>query len=268
MKLAFSTLGCPGWSWNEIFASAKDIGMDGIEVRGLEDEMFAPAAKPFLPGNRAATVARMREAGMCFPMLTSGACLGTEGADGYMAEARAYIDLAGEIGAPDVRVMCTSTPQPVETDLAQAKRLYVELAEYAAERGVHADIETNGVLADTAALRKFMEGVPEEGSGVLWDVHHPFRYFGEAPETTAENIGRYVRYMHVKDSVMKDGKVSYRMMGYGDLPVFDALKAMSARGYDGFVSLEWVKRWCPDLQEPGIVFAHYASYMKYLLDQI
>lgn len=43
MKLSLSTLGCPGWSWNEIFATAKDLGMNGIEVRGVANEMFAPA---------------------------------------------------------------------------------------------------------------------------------------------------------------------------------------------------------------------------------
>ena len=33
-------------------------------------------------------------------------------------------------------------------------------------------------------------------------------------------------------------------------------------GYDGFYSLEWVKRWDTTLEEPGIVFAHFANYMR------
>ena len=45
MKIAFSTLGCPGWSWDEIFATAKDMGLDGIEIRGVGNEMFAPKIK-------------------------------------------------------------------------------------------------------------------------------------------------------------------------------------------------------------------------------
>ena len=49
MKLAFSTLGCPGWSFEEIFATAKDLGMDGIEIRGIGTEMYAPKAAPFAP---------------------------------------------------------------------------------------------------------------------------------------------------------------------------------------------------------------------------
>ena len=45
MKIAFSTLGCPGWSWDEIFATAKDMGLYGIEIRGVGNEMFAPKIK-------------------------------------------------------------------------------------------------------------------------------------------------------------------------------------------------------------------------------
>ena len=35
MKLAFSTVGCPDFQWSEIYSMAKDLGFDGIEVRGL-----------------------------------------------------------------------------------------------------------------------------------------------------------------------------------------------------------------------------------------
>ena len=77
-----------------------------------------------------------------------------------------------------------------------------------------------------------------------------------------------MRYTHIKDSVGSDGEVTYRMMGYGDVPIFDTLKLLKEHGFSGYVSLEWVKRWCPDLQEPGIVFSHFASYMQYLMRQL
>ncbi len=76
MKLAFSTLGCPGWSWDEIYATAKDMGMAGIEIRGIENEMFAPNTKPFRKENIAQTVDKLRRTGMQIPMLTTGAELG------------------------------------------------------------------------------------------------------------------------------------------------------------------------------------------------
>lgn len=50
---------------------------------------------------------------------------------------------------------------------------------------------------------------------------------------------------------MRGSRVEYRMMGYGDVPVTDAVTLLDRAGFDGFFSLEWVKRWNPDLQEPG-----------------
>ena len=40
MKLSFSTLGCPDFSWTDIYSMAKDLNFDGIEIRGLGDDIF------------------------------------------------------------------------------------------------------------------------------------------------------------------------------------------------------------------------------------
>lgn len=93
MKLSLSTLGCPGWSWNEIFATAKDLGMNGIEVRGVANEMFAPAISVFNQGKRMETLERIEKSGMQLSMLTSGACLGGADSDKYMQEAKLILIL-------------------------------------------------------------------------------------------------------------------------------------------------------------------------------
>ena len=211
---------------------------------------------------------QVRRAGMELPMLTSGASLGLPESTAPMAEAKAYIDLAEKLGSSFVRVMVTPVAQVEPADLEQTSRLYTQLCEYAAPKGVTPLIETNSVLADSRVMKEFMEGCGSQNCGVLWDIHHPYRFFGETPETTYANIGKWVRYTHVKDSVMKDGAVSYRMMGYGDVPVMDTLEILHKHGYEGYITLEWLKRWCPDLQEPGIVFSHFTSYMSYLIDQL
>ena len=38
MKLAFSTLACPDFTWQEIYTMAKDMGFDGIEFIDLSPE--------------------------------------------------------------------------------------------------------------------------------------------------------------------------------------------------------------------------------------
>ena len=35
MKISFSTLACPDFSWTEIYSMAKDVGFNGIEIRGI-----------------------------------------------------------------------------------------------------------------------------------------------------------------------------------------------------------------------------------------
>ena len=71
-------------------------------------------------------------------------------------------------------------------------------------------------------------------SGALWDMHHPYRIMGEAPETTVQNLGAYIKYIHVKDSVMTENGVEYRMMGEGDLPVDEMVFALRSINYDGY----------------------------------
>jgi len=265
MKLSFSTLGCPGWGWNDIYTTAKDIGMDGIEVRGLGNEMYAPACKPFTDEKIESTKKKLADSDMEIPIFTSGAVIGVaEKSELAKKEAKGYIDLASKMGTKYVRLMPTPNAHPEDTDLELCKKLYGELCDYAADKNVTPLLETNGVLADSKVMAQLIKDVNRPNSGVLWDVHHPYRYFGESARTTAENLDGMIKHVHVKDSVLEDGKVVYRMMGYGDVPVFDAVKELNSRGYDGFISLEWVKRWNPDLQEPGIVFAHFANYMKYL----
>ena len=269
MKLAFSTLGCPEWSWNEIFATAKDMGMDGIEIRGIEKQIYVPRIKAFSEENLPGVLEQLKSAGMSIPCFTSSASLGLEkGEEASMEESRDYIDFAQKAGVPYVRVMIVPVPEPVAADFDRAQKNYRELCQYAKGKNVRVLIETNGTLSKSAEMARFLEGADPETRGVLWDIHHPYRYYGETPAYTWSVLGDEIRHVHVKDSVLAGGKVEYRMMGYGDVPIFDALKVLEDAGYNGFVTLEWVKRWNPDLQEPGIVFYHFHSYMSALLQQL
>ncbi|MEA5066484.1 MAG: AMP-binding protein [Eubacteriales bacterium] len=269
MKIAFSTLGCPEFSWTDIYSMAKDFHFDGIEVRGLGRALDACQAPPFAPGQIDKTMAKLKKLRLEIPCLSTGCALKFEDKRAETeAEIRAYIHLADTLGTPYIRILADREPQvtgPVDDDSIAAflKRL-VRLTD---GTGVTLLVETNGVYADTARLRRLLDRVAEPQVAALWDVHHPYRFFGESPEQTVGNLGGCIRYMHVKDSVIEDGAVCYRMMGDGDLPIDEMLDAVSAIGYDGYVSLEWVKRWARDLQDPGVVFPQYANYMHSYIDR-
>ncbi len=264
MKLAFSTLGCPNFSWVEIYSMAKDLGFRGIEIRGLGNEISAVRAQPFTEAQLPETVKKLSELRLEIPCLTSGNCLKfAENAEKNHAELVQYIDLAARLGTPYIRVLGDLEPHPIdevddEVVLAALRRL-IPVAE---EKGVILLVETNGVYTDTARLCRLLDQAASDAVAALWDMHHPYRFAGESPGQTVQNLGAYIKYVHIKDSVVEDGSIRYRMMGEGDLPVDDMMMALRSINYEGYVSLEWVKRWADDLDDAGVVFPNFANYMS------
>src|SRR6266852_1358152 len=43
MKFAFSTLGCPSWSLEQVAKAATEYGYTGVELRVLDGEIISPA---------------------------------------------------------------------------------------------------------------------------------------------------------------------------------------------------------------------------------
>lgn len=266
MKLSFSTLGCPRMSFGDILAIAKDLSYDGIEIRGVMHVIDAPDIREFSPEKREKTMARLKELGLAIPILTSACDLHVPARwEADFAMAKRYVDMAKAMNIPYVRMLADRNPAPEgEVDDALVAANLSAICGYAAAQGVEILVETNGVYADTARLRKLIDAVNQPNLGVLWDFNHPYRFFGEAPETTMENIGALVKHCHVKDSEMQDGEMAYCMVGYGDVPVKKCIALLKQSGYDGYFSLEWVKRWNMSLEEPGIAFAKYAGFMRNL----
>lgn len=100
MKACFSTLGCPDWNIDQMLACVKDLGFEGIEIRGLEGEMFAPKSLHLQPGSR--FLQELESLGCAVAGLGSSASFGKPAE--ALAECRAYVDAAAAIGCKLVRV--------------------------------------------------------------------------------------------------------------------------------------------------------------------
>ena len=264
MKIAFSTLGCPDFSWTDMYTMAKDLGFDGIEIRGLGDEINAATALPFTAKNLPETLKKLHMLRLEIPCLSSDCCLkDVENTEANKTELLQYIELAQKLGTPYIRVLADRDIAPEgEVCDEDILRQLLDLAPYAEKAGVTLLIETNGVYADTNRLRSLLERIPSDAVGALWDMHHPYRIMNESADTTIQNLGAYIKHVHMKDSVMTENGITYRMVGKGDLPLSDMLLALSSINYDGYVSLEWVKRWAPDLENAGIVFPNFVHYIS------
>lgn len=264
MKISFSTIACPDYSWVDIYSMAKDLGFDGIEIRGMGDNFAAYKAMPFTEANRPKTMAKLKALNIEIPCLSSGCCLKFKEKEAEtIAELTEYCKLAQQINAPYIRVLADLEAAPNgEVDDAYVAEQLKKLAPIAAQYDVTLLVETNGVYSDTHRLRALLDSVNSHKIAALWDMHHPYRFAGESPEQTVANLGELIKYVHIKDSVMENGKVVYKMMGEGDLPIQKMIEALQSIQYTGYVSLEWVKLWMPNLLDAGVVFPQYAEFMR------
>ncbi len=269
MKLAFSTLGCPDFDWPDIYSMAKDFGFSGIELRGLGDDIFSVSAKPFKEENLPKTLEQLQKKRLEIPCLSTGCALKlADRKEENIKEIKEYIDLAQKLGASYIRILGDQRPEPDgEVDDGAVLSQLRELIPYAEEKNVTLLLETNGVYTDTARLRELLNQIDSDHIGALWDIHHPYRFAGESPEETVQNLGAYIKYTHIKDSVVENGRVVYKLMGEGDLPMDAIIRALKSINYEGYVSLEWVKRYAPDLSDAGIVFPHFAHFMGQYMEK-
>ncbi|MGI6152846.1 MAG: sugar phosphate isomerase/epimerase family protein [Christensenellaceae bacterium] len=266
MKTCFSTLGCPEWSFEDIISTAVDLGYDGIELRGVKNELDGTRIPQLSPAQAQKTKELLAKKHLEIACLTSACYIHDKNiASDTMYQVKAYVDTAHDNGIKYIRVLADYGPeQSGELDIPYIAEKLKEAAQYAAPKNVGILVETNGFFANSKRLVKLIDLAGEKNVGVIWDIHHPYRYFKETPEYTVGTLGDLVRHVHIKDSVIENGKLRYKIVGYGDLPVEECIRRLEETGYDGYYSLEWVKRWDLSLEEPGIAFASYIDYMRSL----
>ena len=263
MNLTFSTVCCPEWSLEEILLAARKLGFKGIEIRGLTGRQYIPDLKDFSEVRITDTMIMLASSGVKLDILTSNACIGLEkGLEKNILCAKAYINLAEKLKVPYVGVIISPEPGICEGDVNLCQDVYSELCDYALPKNVSVLIETSGILGSSGIMADLIERTYKPNSGVLWDVHHPYRYFGEKPYDTVRNLLSLVKHVHVKDSVCVEGEVKYRMLGYGDVPVMDCLKALDLVGYTKSVSLEFARNRQPESFDIQSILKHYIDYMN------
>ncbi len=264
MKISFSTLACPEFEWTDIYSMAKDFGFDGIEIRGLGQDIFSVKAKPFTDAQIENTKKKLEDIRIEIPCLSSNACLKyADKEEESIKEITEYAVLANKLGTPFIRVLGDLAPEPQgEVDDNAVCETLKKLIPVAEEYNVTLLVETNGVYSDTSRLKKLLDSVNSRKVAALWDIHHPYRFGNEQPETTVANLGEYIKYVHVKDSAIVNGSIEYKLMGEGDMPMNKFFDALASIHYTGYVSLEWVKRWEQELSGAGVVIPAYAEYMK------
>ena len=252
MNLSFSTRGWGDLSWEELIDAALDMKFSGIEVYNLfKYPNMTDRGGPFHKHKIAATVRQLRDLKLSIPCLDTS--LDLSGEDDSTETVVQMLELAHSM---QVNYVTVCALQEAEERVCERLAALLPVAE---EKGVTLLLKTSGIYADTGRLRSMLESFASDWLGALWDMHHPYRDFGESADTTIKNLGTYVKHVHLRDS---DDKDTYNLIGEGSMPVADMMYALSSINYDGFISLEWKPEWMEDLQDREIIFPHFVNYMN------
>lgn len=263
--LAFTTLACPDWSWEQAVQKAVEYGYQGLELRGVEGEMDLTKAAPFTGGRLSATKRELRDRNLAIPCLDTSCRFdqATE-LEHSIDEGKRHIDLANELEAPFIRVFGDRISDNDSRDkvIGQVVGGLLTLAQYAEGTGVQVLLESHGDFARIENLLDVLRAVDHPHAGVLWDVHHPYRFFSEPLADTYKKLKSRIRHVHLKNSVAVDGGVRYSLMSQGDVPVVEVLQLLSSGGYDGWLSFEWEKRWHPEIEEPDVALPDFVRVLR------
>ncbi|MFI5186519.1 MAG: sugar phosphate isomerase/epimerase family protein [Chitinophagales bacterium] len=267
LRLSFSTLGCPDWSFDKIINFAIANNYSGIELRGIQRQMDLTQCREFVTAeNIAATMRTMNDKDLKFVDLGSSAEMHHSDATerkNNLDEAKRFIDLAQKLNCPYIRVFPNKLPKEDRSaTIDLIVKGLIEAGDHAKGTNVTVLMETHGDVVESAVIKQIMEAANHPKVGLVWDVTNMWTLTKEPPAEVYALLKNYIHHTHIKDAKLVDGTPQYKLMGRGEVPIFEAIDILYKDGYKGYYSFEWEKLWHPEIDEPEIALADYPKAMK------
>ena len=257
MKLSFSTKGWHERTFDQFCEAATDLKLEGIELHNINNPLFTSKEGAFYDYAAAAALRRLYEKKLALPCIDVVADIAGD-ADAALDEISKCMEIAENLRIPNVRLRAFAGPDAAIRSEAVIARSLPE----AEKRGVTLVVETCGAFADTSALRELLDLFASDNLAALWNMSAAYFEGGEEPEKVITNLGAYVRHVQINDAERTaDGAIPC-LLGEGDLPIGEIMKALRSVNYDGFISLVWDPSWCPELDDMEIVLSQFVSFMK------
>ncbi|MCF0134767.1 MAG: AMP-binding protein [Blautia sp.] len=258
MKFSFSTHGWDGYDFKTLVAAAEESGLQGIEIANAQCIEFSENDGPLNKHNLAATVRDLRAKGLQIPCVNAGTDFASEGScDIAEKEILKRIEMAKSLSVPFVTLYASPNG-----NAKIAEETIGKVLPYAEKAGITLLVKTTGLFSNTAELKALLDTFANDYLGASWDFHSPYQKFHEDPETTIKNLGAYVKHVQVRDSIVKDGRSTFALIGEGELPIPAFVSCLASINYDGFLSLRWDPDWLPGLTDLDVILTHYITTIR------
>jgi sugar phosphate isomerase/epimerase len=267
MKLAFSTLGCPGWELREIIAGARNWGYDGVELRAVGGSLDLLGRPEFAPAQLESTRKYFDDEGLEICCVDTSCVFHSTDASERANQVRialAHANLAAKLGAPLIRVF----PDKIQTgsQRKETRDWIVASLREIAERmpdGVDVALETHGDFARAEAATEIATFANHPKVKLVWDVANSVAA-GDTIESAARTVRPFLRHIHLRDAkpVATSEHWLPVLAGTGRVSFARALAAIKELNYDGFVSFEWEKYWHPEIEEPEVALPDFINAIR------
>lgn len=270
-KIAGHTMGTPEYTVCEAIELLSWIGADGVEI------VVQDGYKSGLPRYASQEeLAKIKKCAEDFhiqiialtPYNSRFDSLDEKVRQAEIADIRKVVDYCEYFGAKYIRIYGGNRAAGDNVQIPDRRAKLVDsmrtLGDYAQSKGVTLVIENhfNTMTVSAKESAELMKEINHPAVRVLYDQANLAFTENEGYEEAVALQQDYVVYMHVKDLVFKEGvgfssgdvshpdeserNVYTRIVGQGVLPWQKVLSLVHQKGYDGWLSLEYERRWHPD----------------------
>lgn len=260
MKLCFSTLGCPDRSLEDILSLANEYHAEAIEIRGIGGTLNNTEIEAFFSENQARTHQLFREKNVR-PILLGTSCRFhlSDKFEDAIAEGISAIRIARAFDIPYIRVfgdrILSDGQACIDRVISGLQRLCRQDADVSVLLEVHGDFNTVGALSPVLESMKNIKNF-----GLIWDIEHTHQSYGDNWSSFYRFARPYIKHVHIKD--YSNTKKSLTLIGEGDVPIAPIVSRLNGDGYDGYLSLEWEKKWHPELDNIELALKSFISLIE------
>ena len=291
MKIAGHTMGTPEYTVTEAIKLFHDIGIDGAEIvvqDGYRSGISCACTKDELDAVKKAAEEYNIEICCLTPYNSYFNDLNDELRNAEIEGLSRVIDACEYLGAHYIRIYGGNLQAGDTSNLAERRARLVDAMRYlgdkAAEKDVTLVIENhfNTMCVSAKDSYSVVKEINHPNVKILYDQANLSFTEQEGYEEAIAIQQDYVAYMHVKDLVFKEGvaftsdEVSHpeeskrnvytRIVGEGVIAWPEILKLVKQHGYDGWLSMEYERRWHPDdIPDASIGMKKGAEYIKSIM---
>lgn len=267
MRYSVSTLAFPGIPVAEVIPLCAELGLDGVDLRTDYDGEHIRPDMP--PAERRSLLDAVRSHGLVISGLYSYAgrapMVSPDPAEREqdITLAKQVVDLAVDLECPLVRLF-TGTRERTQENYERFIAGIRKAGEYAQQAGVQIGLETHAELIyDAASARRIIDGVALPNVVIIWDPANLQRA-GTNAVTDAPAMWPMVRYIQLKDWLMRPGATRHDavLMGKGQVDLAGLIAFIKTMHFDGWISLEYEKKWHPELPDARTGLAHDLAFLK------